>query len=188
MSMRTFFALELDDDIRSRLHAAQQRLRDPSAKIRFVAEENLHVTLTFLGDVDDAAVNDVCSLAGEVASAAEPMEFDIVGISCVPPAGQLRMLWAGATDPNAQMAQLLTDLDAAMGEMGFKMEHRAFNPHITLARIKYCPNPAIIRNAAAPLAGKHFGTQHCTHLTAYTSTLTPAGPIYTPIAKLPLGE
>lgn len=187
MSMRTFFALDIDEAIRDRLSAAQRRLDDRASKIKFVDMSRLHVTLKFLGDVGDDVLSDVCELAADIAATISPFDFEISGLQCVPPAGALRMLWAGVEDPTGRMRELYAGLDDAMGSMGFKQEHRAFRPHITLARVKFSPNPAAIRNAAKPLANEHFGSQHCTELIAYTSMPTPGGPVYTPISKASLG-
>ncbi len=187
MGMRTFFALDVDEGIRERMSAAQRRLDDRASKIRFVDTAKLHVTLKFLGEVGDDVLSEVCELAGEVAATIQPFDFEISGVQCVPPAGTLRMLWAGVEDPTGRMRELYAGLDDAMGSMGFKQEHRAFRPHITLARVKFSPNPAAIRNAAKPLANEHFGCQHCTELVAYTSMLTSSGPIYTPMSRAPLG-
>ena len=188
MGMRTFFALDIDDDIRGRLTAAQRRVNDPASKIRFVDRPSLHVTLKFLGDVGDDVLADVCELAADVAAMIQPFEFDITGLQCVPPAGALRMLWAGVADPTGRMQELFAELDDAMGSLGFKQEHRAFRPHITMGRVKYCPNPDTIRKAASPLANEYFGSQHCSELVAYTSMLTPSGPVYTPMSTAPLGN
>ena len=88
MGVRTFLALDLDEAIRQRLADAQRQIDDPGAKIKWVAPELLHVTMKFLGEVDDAAVANVCELAAGVAALHEPFDFDVRGVTCVPPGGR----------------------------------------------------------------------------------------------------
>jgi 2'-5' RNA ligase len=67
------------------------------------------------------------------------------------------------------------------------VESRPFKPHITLARIKFARDPDAIRESAAVYSEKHFGSQRAAELVVYSSTLTPNGPIYTPLARAPIG-
>jgi 2'-5' RNA ligase len=188
MAVRTFLALDLDDGIRQRLTDAARELSDPAAKIRWVAEQNLHVTLKFLGDIPDERVAEVCSLAAEAASHVEPFDFDVKGIVCVPARkGQLRMLWVGVEEPTGRMADLHTELELAMSSVGVAQENRAFKPHVTLARVKFIPGVARFREAASAFARTPFGTQHARQLAVYSSELTPRGAIYTSLAKACLG-
>ena len=189
MATRTFFALDLDDHVRDRLVDAQQRLDCTSAKVRWVARQQLHVTLQFLGDVDDDTIGRVCSLAAEAAVAVEPFDFHVRRIICVPPGGRMRMFWAGAIDPTGRLAQLHAGLADALGQLGFQRESRGFKPHVTMARIKFANarGSSDLRAAAADLADEDFGTQHAVKLTAYASRLTPQGPRYTPLATPTLG-
>jgi len=188
MGVRTFLALDIDEGAREGLVATCRRLEHRGANFKPVEGNNLHVTLVFLGDVADELLPQVCSRAVEAASAIEPFDFDVKGLVCVPPQGQLRMVWACVTDPNGRMARLQALLADAMAELGLRTEERGFKPHITLARIKYAAHPEQFRKAVGELAGADFGIKHAEELVAYTSRLTPSGPIYTPIAKPKLGK
>ena len=187
MAVRTFLALDLDDDIRKGLVAAQRRIGEKDAKINWVARQNLHVTLKFLGDVEDAMLEEVCRLVAEAAGRIETFEFDVRGVIAVPPGGRIRMVWAGVDDPTGRTAALFAEIEKALAGLGFRHENRRFQPHITLARVKHARDPRALREAAAPLAEQDFGAQRAEHVTVYTSQLTPTGPVYTPAARPPLG-
>lgn len=182
MPLRTFLALDLDEPIRAGLAAAAKGLDAGGAKIRFVGEENLHVTLKFLGDVPDDKLSDVCTAAVEAAERFDPFDFDVRGLLCVPPHGQARMIWADIVDPTYSLAELHDVLEAAMAGLGMRREERDFKPHVTLARIKFARDCGPLRRAVEALAEKNFGMQHAERLIVYTSELTPEGPIYTPAA------
>ena len=188
MALRTFLALNIDEATRKDLAATAVQLGCPDVKMRCVAEENLHVTLNFLGDVADAQMHELCQALEDAAAGVVQFDFDVRGIRCIPPRGQLRMIWADVDDPTSRLAELQEQLTLATEGLGLRQERREYRPHLTLARIKYAKNPDALRNAAGPLAGKDFGLQHAREVTIYTSKLTPAGPIYTPVSRAPLGQ
>ncbi|MBI5723405.1 MAG: RNA 2',3'-cyclic phosphodiesterase [Planctomycetes bacterium] len=192
MAIRTFLALDLDEEIRRRLAdlpdgpVFEPVLNPRDIKINWISRANLHVTLKFLGDVPDEKISEVCVIAGRVAAGLSGFEFDVCGVEAIPPdEGQIRMFWAGAADDSGALEQLHAKLDEALSGMGFKEENRRFRPHVTLARIKFARNAPAVRRAVASLAGLRFGLQAADQLTVYGSTLGEAGPVYTPLAQLP---
>lgn len=186
--MRTFLALDLDEDIVDRLSAMQQRLDDGESHIAWVGRQNLHLTLVFLGDVPDDLLPQVCDIAAAAAGQYQPFGFEIKGITCTPPHGQPRMFWANTIDPAGRLHELQEDLAEGLHGLGLRQEERSFKAHITLARIKQARNPGRLRQAARALAGEEFGIQHVEQVVVYSSQLTPKGSIYTPIARAVLGR
>jgi len=189
MAVRTFFALDIDEALRGRLSAVQGQVDSSDAKVNWVRPENLHVTMNFLGDVADDVMIEVGRAATEAAAGIEPFDFHVRRVVCVPPQGQLRMIWAEVADPTGRMEALHDDLAGRLAGLGFKEEHRRFKGHITLARIRFARRAASlrIRQAVAGLPGSEFPDQQAAELVAYTSQLTPEGPVYTPISRAPLG-
>ncbi|HOF18049.1 MAG TPA: RNA 2',3'-cyclic phosphodiesterase [Phycisphaerae bacterium] len=191
MSMRTFLAIDLPEGIRAALTETVAELRTQiagEAKITWVLPQNLHVTLKFLGEVEDRALNDVLAEVARVCTGVAPFEFSVRGVACVPPLGnRLRMLWADVADPTGRMEELHTRLDDALSAMGFSRENRGFQAHITLGRVKFARDAAAVRAAAEPLADEDFGDVRAGQVTAYTSQLTPDGPIYAPLSHARLG-
>jgi len=187
MGMRTFLSLDIDEATRGRLSGVAGNIPIGDARIRWVEPDNLHVTLKFLGDVADELVADVCAAASWAAETVEPFDFSVRGVICIPPAGRLRMLWAGVVEPTGRLARLHEQLDAALSEMGFGAEDRPFKPHITLARVKFARNSQDIRAAAESYGDRDFGTNRAGQLVVYSSKLTPEGPVYTPLARAKLG-
>ena len=187
MAERTFLALDINDEVRGRVGAAQDSLRSCGGKIRWVAPKNMHVTLCFLGNVADDLLAEVCEAARRIASRHQPFDFDVRGVVCVPPAGGLRMLWIGVDDSGGAMTRLQADLADALGELGLPKENRRFRPHLTLARVKFTKDASGIRSAAAEQAQTNFGTVRAAQVTVYSSKLSPEGPTYTALAAAPLG-
>ena len=188
MALRTFLALEIDDATRDALLKVQGGVEAAGAKVKWVERENLHVTMNFLGDVGDEMLSRVCAIAAAVAAEFEPFDFEVRGAVCVPPKGkQLRMIWAGVSEPTGALSRLYDKLATAFEGLGFRQEERAFKPHITLARVKYAPNAEGFRRSVEQWAQTNFSLQHADELVVLSSQLTADGPVYAPIARPKLG-
>jgi len=185
--VRTFLALEIDESTRSRLVDAQRQIDTAGAKMRWVAPENLHVTLKFLGEVADRDLAEVAELTAAAAGEVQPFEFDVRGLIAVPARRQLRMVWAGVDDPTGRVGRLAGLLEDALVGPGIPAETRALKPHITMARIKHARDPDGLRRQVDALGKEEFGTIAATEVVVFTSELTPSGPIYTPVARAALG-
>jgi len=142
----------------------------------------------FLGELSEDDLGEVCDVTAQVASQHEPFDFNVRGIALVPRTGnKIRMLWGEVADASGAMSAVHASLGKALAGLGLHVEDRRFHPHITLVRVKVCPDAAALRNAAAPSAGAHFGTCRAEHVAVYTSDLTGQGPVYTPAARCRLG-
>jgi len=188
MPIRTFLALDLDEAIADRLLKVQDGFAGLDACINWVARENLHLTLSFLGDVPDNLLPEVCKIAAAVAAEIEPFEFEIRRIAVVPPVSQPRMIWADVIESTGRLGALYENIRANMLTLGLRQDDRKFLPHITLARIKFARDVAGIYQTAAGVKDASFGTQSAEELVAYASQLTPQGPIYTKVATARLGK
>jgi 2'-5' RNA ligase len=178
----------LDTPIRRAIAAAAEGLPADGAKVRWVEPQNLHLTMKFLGDVPDADVVSVCRAVEAAAGGLALLSFDVVGLECTPARGPVKMIWAGVRDPSGELAGAFGELEAAMEVLGFDVERRAFRPHITVGRVRYCPNPAALRHAAARLGDEEFGTQDADDIVVYSSQLTKEGPVYAAMAHCRLGQ
>jgi 2'-5' RNA ligase len=187
MSVRTFVALDLDDAARGRLAAATAELGQCESKIRWTDEVNLHVTMKFLGDVADGDVAGVCQALADAAGGAEPFEFAVGGLRCVGGGAKVRMVWANVHEPAGRMAGLYEHVESALEPLGFPRERRGFSAHVTVGRVRATRNADALRAAVARYAEADFGTQRADHVVVYASRLTPAGPVYTPRARLVIG-
>ena len=181
MAVRTFLALPLAEKIVRRLAEAQQSLLSAGARVRWVGQTNLHLTIKFLGGVEDDALNEVCRIAEEVAAQTDPFEFSVRGLSSVPPAGQMRMVWAGIDEATGRLERMHALLEDAYVHLGFRKENRGFHPHLTLGRVKAGQNVQQLRSAVAAFAETDFGVQPAEELIVFSSKLTPEGPIYSPL-------
>jgi len=186
MGYRLFIALDVSEVVRRRVHAAATGLPwagPPGApagdsKINFVAADNIHLTLHFLGEVADDRLMDVHRAVEAAAGQVGPFELAVTGLRAVPAQGRLRMIWAGVAEPTGRLARLHELLGVGLHEADFPTDHRRFNPHITLARVRATREADAIRQAVAADEDRLFGTCQTDEIVVYSSKLTKKGPVY----------
>lgn len=154
------------------------------AGVRWVAPEQLHLTLRFLGDADRAGLTAVADRLAEIA--VPPMAITIGGAGRFPPRGPARILWAGIA-PSRPLQVLAERVEGAARAAGFAAEPRPFHAHITLGRLKR-PTPAgeigAFMGANAPVL---IGPVPVDRFHLYASVLAPGGPTHTIERSYPLG-
>lgn len=174
--MRLFIALTLPPEALDALTALQARL--PSG--RLVEEDNLHLTLAFLGErgMDEAEA---------VTDALDALRAPAVTLSLSGPAlfgGRKGQALGLAAEGDAALAGLQARVTARLRGAGLTLERRRFRPHVTLARLR---GGADASAGLAALAGARAGPFNCTGFALIESHLRPDGPIYEPLATWPLG-
>jgi 2'-5' RNA ligase len=133
--VRLFFAIELHDALRVALHHAVAPLRAAEPDLAWVRPEKLHLTMKFLGDVDDAGAERLAGAAGAVAALHRPLELILGGVGAFPNFRRARVVGVGVeSEPRLEL--LHHDLELACGDAGFEVEGRPFRPHITVARVR----------------------------------------------------
>ena len=184
--MRLFVAVELDEAVREQLSRALEPLRalpELPRGLRWLPPESWHVTLQFLGGVqEDAldAVRDACTQAGTAVGA---FELTLAGTGAFNPRSA-RVLWLGARTGSPQLAALAASVTARTEPLGFAAEARAFNAHVSLARLK---PPADVRAFLPRLQLGPFA-QRVTHLALVRSHLSQHGARYETLLRVPLAD
>ena len=163
------------------------RLSVAGAEAKWVAEKNLHLTLKFLGGVDETVIPEVSTAVGEVAGRFEPFDVTLAGVGAFPEGGSPRVVWCGLQEPTGRLEKLYYALNKALRPYAEKEEHRKFSPHITLGRVRSPRRREELKNLIEDNRETKIGTQSVDTITVMMSELTPKGPIYTPLSKLPLG-
>jgi len=168
---RLFIAVDLPDTINENLEAMFYGI--PGA--RWVALDQLHLTVRFIGDVDGALFHDIKNTLEEVNI--PPFDLQLKGVGHFPPRGTPRVIWVGLK--KSEPIQLFRKkIDAALFKIGLEPERRKFSPHITLARLKNSP----IQKVANFLSGNGLFSQEPFQVDGfklYSSTLTSKGAIHT---------
>jgi 2'-5' RNA ligase len=135
MYRRIFIAINIPGRIRKKL--AQHQADWPELPAKWTKEENLHITVIFLGSVSEMDLPDICKITNEVAKRHEPFLIKLNQV-CYGPNKKIppRMIWAKG-NPSMELTKLKEDLNKSLSEsVNFHKEEKALIPHVTLARIK----------------------------------------------------
>ena len=180
--MRLFVAVDLDEPARSAIVRQQARLRAlvPGASLRWVRPEHLHITLAFLGEVDDARVGAIVAIFAPAINQA-PFELRLGGLGVFPPRGAPRTLWIESHDP--QLNDLRSEIAGRLDRVGLRLDSRSFSSHVTIARWKMSRSGDRSSLLSIQLP-KPLAYVSVDHATLYQSRLSSAGPIYTERARV----
>ena len=174
---RLFVALRPPRAIRDMLIAAMHGI----SGARWQSDEQLHLTLRFIGEVDRHMAEDTAAALG--ALFASPVTARIAGVDLFERQGRPHMMWAGV-EPYEPLAALHRKIDQLLARVGIAPETRTFVPHITLARLNRGSGPVtpfLAWNSDLASPPFEFG-----HVTLYESELGHGGSRYHPVARYPL--
>lgn len=127
---RLFIAIALPEMVKEQLAA----LREPDAPARWTKPEQMHLTLRFVGEVDERRVEEIeAALGGMVLPS---FNLQLRGTGCFPSVQRSRVLWAGVSGEKDALLRLQAAVETRMGHAGMDAEPKAYDPHITLARLQ----------------------------------------------------
>ncbi len=168
--IRLFTAIALPEDVRARLATIGGGIRSA----RWVTPERMHLTLRFIGEVDDGLLEDLCAALSQVSGEGFDMTLDGVGL--FGERRRNRTLWVGVV-PDPALMRLQAKIEAALVRTGLEPESRKFKPHITVARLREAPMARVrefltfhhlFRTGPFPVREFHL----------YSSRLSQNGPLY----------
>lgn len=185
-SLRLFVAVDMPEEAKGALEQAINPWRERLGAGRWVARDNWHMTLKFLGRTWPRLLPVAEAAGRDVASTVVSFQVGFSGLGVFPRPSRARVLWAGLDDPRGHLAGLAEGLDTALVEE-FAPEKRAFTPHLTVAR--FTP-PIPMRDHAEALAGTSINASPFSvdRLVLYRSHLSPRGARYEALEEFPLGS
>ena len=172
--IRLFVGLPIPADIRLNLSMMSAGL--PGAK--WVKEESFHVTLRFIGEVDEGVADDIDATLSQINHAS--FHLSLEGVSYFGKPNAARAVWAGVAR-NDDLIHLHTKIETALQRMGQPAEERKYTPHVTLARMRGTPKNKLNEYITGHinLRSRPFSIG-C--FTLFSSFLSSSGAIYTPEA------
>lgn len=179
--MRLFVAVDVPESLKATIEGeVVGSLRDRVEGARWTRPQGRHLTLKFLGNVDDARTDEIAD-AIRVASERHtgfPAAFSEIG--GFPDLRRPRVLWIGLGEGTDEMARLAKQIELELVPLGFEPEGRPFRGHLTLARF---PRPRIIDVPEVSAPTERFDVDH---VVLFRSQLHPKGARYTAVERFPL--
>ena len=129
--MRLFIAIGFEEDVKNRIIRVREELRNSSSSGNFTRDENLHLTLVFLGEVPGSRVKEIENIMEEIEE--EPFELEFGSLGCFKRDLGKELWWLGCKK-NRTLMKLQRQLSEKLYSSGFKIEKRQYKPHLTLGR------------------------------------------------------
>lgn len=133
--MRLFVAAILPEEIRGQVSNHIDLLSSRYDGVKWEKPEKLHITLKFLGDVDDSQAKDIAVLLKKLALSYISFNLTLKELGGFPNLKKPRILYIGLSK-NTQLSKFVNELEKQLAELGFEKEARKFIPHITIGRVK----------------------------------------------------
>ncbi|MBI4151847.1 RNA 2',3'-cyclic phosphodiesterase [Candidatus Woesearchaeota archaeon] len=183
MSMRRFFVgIPLPEALQETIILFASQLDQTGGDFRLVQKENLHLTLSFLGNIGDREISLVLGTLSTLCKRQKKFEVSIRGIGFFPGGERINVIWIGAHNP--LLVDFIQQLNAALQ---IETDHAEEIPHLTIARVKSGKNRETIFEFLNKVKDTHFGSFRAEKIVLYASELTPNGPIYTVMKEFLLG-
>ena len=184
--MRTFIALDLtSQELRGNISSVQNRIAKTGASLKIIEPDKVHFTMRFLGEVDQALLEEIRSRLGKLKTAVFSVSF--VGLGAFPSADRISVIWIGVDEESAKkMKSLAYEIGESLNDLPLKREGRPFAPHLTIARVRRGSATGDLRAIIEAESSQHFGEETFAQLKLKKSDLTRHGPIYTDLEVIDL--
>lgn len=176
--MRTFVAVKLDPGVKENLSIIVRHFKKISSGIKWVSPEAMHVTLKFLGNIEEQKADHIITVMDRISRDHRPFRMGCIGIGTFPQKSRKpKIIWAGfnAYEP---LKTIHSEIETELEQIGFPKEKRSFHPHMTLGRIKKSSGLHALLPELERAEQKEFGVTKVDRITLFKSTLTPSGAIY----------
>jgi 2'-5' RNA ligase len=185
--MRLFVGVALDDNMRAEAAIVARELQrrlDRRVRAAWIPPEKMHVTVRFIGHVDESRVAGVLD-ALDVPLPIAPFQIVLGGAGVFPPGGRARVAWIGFREGLSSLRAMHDEFNRRLRPVGFATEDRPFDAHLTLARFKEVPRESD-RTTRESLATLQVPAAQCRvdHATVFQSQLSPKGSTYVPLARV----
>lgn len=184
--MRTFIAANLTDTLKAALSQVQEALKARGADVGWVKPENLHITLKFLGEVEEARLPVLSEAIASSLRGTSPFPLALGGLGAFPDLRFPRVIWIGVKRGAKELSALQARLEEGLQRIGFSPEDRPFSPHLTLGRVRSPRGRGALVEGLKALEVPILGEMILESVDLMRSQLHPTGAIYTIIQSFPL--
>lgn len=155
--------------------------------MKWVEAENIHLTLLFLGEVNDRDINEVCGAVKTITDEKAPFSISVQSIGCFPNTQRPKVVWIGVGEGQEELTQLHDALEEPLLNLGhYRREARQYTPHITLGRAKGKRPADDLSEVVEKKSEWTAGEVNINEVVVFSSELTSKSPIYTPLYRAAL--
>lgn len=184
--MRLFIAIEIEKEIINRIEEKMKQFRNDDFDIKFVEPENLHLTLKFLGEVDEDNINDIQNIISKTVKKFKPFKISLEKMGFFGRRDYIKILWIDIIEGCETIKKIISNLNESMKHI--RREVREPSPHLTLGRVKSGKNRDKLIHMIDLNQNVKFGEMYVKFVKLKSSILNINGPVYTDLKSFELGE
>jgi RNA 2',3'-cyclic 3'-phosphodiesterase len=185
--IRVFIAVDIGEGVRKKAAALQEKLARSAAGVKWVEPAGMHLTLLFLGEVEELEVVSICRVVGEQARALPAIGVHFGGLDAFPTPRRPKILWVGVHQGAQELIRLHDALEEPLLELGcYRREERAYSPHLTLGRLAQEDRAGSWGSILAGHEGWDGGSADVEEVLIMQSELRRDGPVYSVMGRAPL--
>ncbi len=182
--IRTFIAVNIPKSYMQPIAGLLDELKATGAAVRWVKPESMHITLKFLGNIDERLVKDLGGKIAESTRDMTPIELRAKGCGAFPSIKNPRVVWLGISGNVDLLGKLQAKLEKSLIPLGFAPEKRPFRAHLTLGRLKGSRGKSKLISALRDKSNFVLDPFEVKEVVVYRSDLKPTGAVYTAIRKV----
>ncbi len=187
MALRCFIAIDVPETIKKSIADMTFSLKQTGADVKWVAPENTHITLQFMGDTQESLIPAIKGDLDKILAHYTPFYIKITEISCFPSGKRPRVIWI-EMEESQTLINLKKDIEDEMAKFGYQKEDRIFTPHITIGRIKSYKNISELLKRIDGAKTMRFPAFKANNITLMKSDLQPSGAKYYCLTEIPFGR
>jgi len=185
MLLRCFIAIEIPETIKKSIAAIIDNLK--KSDVKWVSEENIHITLQFLGETEESLIPDIKGALYKILAPYSHFYIKIADVGCFPSGKRPRIIWVGIKESQS-LINLYKGVSNEMVKFGYQTEERGFTPHVTIGRVKSNRNMRELLSRLDELKVTDFPDFEVQDIKLMKSELKPSGAKYYSLAEIPFGR
>lgn len=186
-TIRAFIAIKISADIHKKLRNIQEKLKETATQISWVKPENIHLTLKFLGNVEEKRIPKIISQLEASVQSVSSFQLQVGYAGAFPNIRYPRVIWIGVTDDEeGSLRTLQEEINGRLAKLGFDKEGARFKPHLTLGRVRSQKNKGNLLRAVESILNIWVGEVSVDAIYLIRSELKPTGAEYTDLAEVKL--
>lgn len=185
MSKRLFFSVDIEPGVGDRIVEVINKIKGIDVDVNFVRKENIHITVKFLGNVDEGEIEKVKHIAGHLSDNFSPFQTGVNGLGYFGNPNFIKVLWVGISKGGEKLKQIMEEFNKEFDYI--KSDNYKPNPHITLGRVKSGRNREELLHFLERNKNLNIGEFEVKEIKLKESLLSKGGPEYTDLEVFPLG-
>jgi len=181
--IRSFIAIEIPAALGENLKNFLRELRKTGADVKWVRPEGVHLTLKFLGAVEQDLLARVSLSLSPVVEKFSPFKLKVKGTGFFPSFRKPRVVWAGLSDEEGAVSRLQQEIETITAGLGFPSEDRPFKPHLTLGRVRSPKGKNLLTQIIEGNSDLELGSFQVERVVLFRSDLRPEGAVYTKLQE-----